>query len=153
MRNCQNNFSERALDSWVFKLILCCFYWQAMQNKGLSHILNVYLHGLRSKQVVIGPEMAEFQYEAAWRNGQWDQELDHSHQTQSTGYHQSIFTALSCLRDDEEESFQMALQHARLDTVRQLCNVSMESAYSVYPMLSRLQGLTEMEDFGSVLLE
>ncbi|XP_022082003.1 serine-protein kinase ATM-like isoform X2 [Acanthaster planci] len=125
---------------------------QAMQNLGLSHILTVYLQGLRSEEVAFGPEMAQFQYEAAWRNALWDMELDNRNQTNSSGYHQSLFTALSCLRDGESESFTGALQQARLDTLHQLSHVSIESAYSVYPMLSRLQGLVELEDFGSMML-
>ncbi|XP_038077010.1 serine-protein kinase ATM-like [Patiria miniata] len=126
---------------------------QAMQNLGLSHIMTVYLQGLRSEEVTFGPEMVQFQYEAAWRNALWDMELDDRNQTNSNGYHQSLYTALSCLRDGESESFTVALQQARKDTLHQLCHVSIESAYSVYPMLSRLQGLVEMEDFGAMLLK
>ena len=47
-----------------------------MQNLGLSHILTVYIQGLRSEGMTFGPEMVEYQYEAAWRNAVWDLELD-----------------------------------------------------------------------------
>ena len=45
-----------------------------MQNFGLGHVLNIYLQGLRSCDTTFDTEVADFQYEAAWRNGVWDLE-------------------------------------------------------------------------------
>ena len=70
----------------------------------------------------------------------------------SSGYHKSVYTALSSLRDAESDSFEVALQQARQHTVDNLCHVSMESAHSVNPLLSRLQGLTELEGFAPLIL-
>ena len=49
---------------------------QAMQNFGLGHVLNIYLQGLRSCEMTFDQEVTDFQYDAAWRNGVWDLELE-----------------------------------------------------------------------------
>ena len=52
------------------------FLLKAMQNYGLGHVLNTYLQGLRSCNMTFDPDVTDFQYEAAWRNGVWDLELE-----------------------------------------------------------------------------
>ncbi|XP_072019634.1 serine-protein kinase ATM-like [Amphiura filiformis] len=124
---------------------------QAMQNFGLGHVLNIYLQGLRSCDMAFDLEVTDFQYEAAWKNGVWDLELEDRSQAFS-GYHKSIYTALTSLKDAESDSFEVALQQARQHTIENLCHVSMESAHSVYPLLSRLQGLADLESFAPLIL-
>ncbi len=69
-----------------------------------------------------------------------------------SGYHKSIYSALTSLKDAELDSFEVALQQAWQHTIDNLCHVSMESAHSVYPLLSRLQGLADIEGFAPLIL-
>uniref|UniRef100_A0A8C4LRV0 Serine-protein kinase ATM n=1 Tax=Equus asinus asinus TaxID=83772 RepID=A0A8C4LRV0_EQUAS len=109
---------------------------QALQNLGLCHILSVYLKGLDHENKEWCAELQELHYQAAWRNMQWD----HS---EGASYHKSLYNALQSLRDREFSTFYESLKYARVKEVEELCKGSLESVYSLYPTLSRLQTIGE----------
>ena len=77
----------------------------------------MYLRGVG----VMGAEgreegVADYQYEAAWRCSIWEQEEGNSFLPSLTGrgsFHQSVFTAITALRDAEPSLLRQSLEQAR----------------------------------------
>uniref|UniRef100_A0A8C3MZA8 non-specific serine/threonine protein kinase n=1 Tax=Geospiza parvula TaxID=87175 RepID=A0A8C3MZA8_GEOPR len=116
---------------------------EALQNFGLSHTLSMYLKGLEHENTEWCAELQEIRYQAAWRNMQW------SHiSSVNPGYHESLYDALQSLRDKEFSAFHDCLKDARVNEVEELCRGSLESVYSLYPTLCRLQLIGELENAG-----
>ncbi|KAM9220531.1 serine-protein kinase ATM isoform 2-T2 [Dugong dugon] len=123
---------------------------QALQNLGLCHILSTYLKGLDDENKEWCAELQELHYQAAWRNMQWDQCNSVSRGLEGTSYHESLYNALQSLRDREFSTFYESLKYARVKEVEELCKGSLESVYSLYPTLSRLQAIGELENVGEL---
>ncbi|KAK7810840.1 LOW QUALITY PROTEIN: hypothetical protein U0070_020005 [Myodes glareolus] len=92
----------------------------------------------------------ELHYQAAWRNMQWDLCNSATQELEGASYHESLYNALQSLRNREFATFYESLKHARLKEVEELCKGSLESVYSLYPTLSRLQALGELENIGEL---
>ncbi|XP_035183026.1 serine-protein kinase ATM isoform X2 [Oxyura jamaicensis] len=123
---------------------------EALQNFGLCHNLSMYLKGLKHENTEWSAELQEMQYQAAWRNTQWDQISSVIDETEGLGYHKSLYDALQSLRDKEFSAFYDTLKDARVKEVEELCRGSLESVYSLYPTLCRLQLIGELENIGPV---
>uniref|UniRef100_A0A8D2QGN8 non-specific serine/threonine protein kinase n=1 Tax=Zonotrichia albicollis TaxID=44394 RepID=A0A8D2QGN8_ZONAL len=117
---------------------------EALQNFGLCHTLSMYLKGLEHENTEWCAELQEIRYQAAWRNMQWS----HISSVKSPGYHESLYDALQSLRDKEFSAFHDSLKDARVNEVEELCKGSLESVYSLYPTLCRLQLIGELENAG-----
>ncbi|XP_072119204.1 serine-protein kinase ATM isoform X1 [Mobula birostris] len=124
---------------------------QALQNFGLCHILTTYLKGLEVENTEWCEELQEIRFQAAWRNMQWDHIPPSRGGTSGFGYHESVCHALQSLKDQEFSSFLEVLRAARIKEVEELCRGSLESVYSLYPTLCRLQILEELETIGQRL--
>uniref|UniRef100_A0A4W3HS88 non-specific serine/threonine protein kinase n=1 Tax=Callorhinchus milii TaxID=7868 RepID=A0A4W3HS88_CALMI len=118
---------------------------QALQNFGLCHTLTTYLKGLEAENSEWCEELQEIRFQAAWRNMQWDYE------TTGPGYHESVYHAFQSLKDREFYAFYEGLKFARMKEVEELSKGSLESVYSLYPALCRLQMLGELETIGKIL--
>uniref|UniRef100_A0A8C3VYE6 Serine-protein kinase ATM n=1 Tax=Catagonus wagneri TaxID=51154 RepID=A0A8C3VYE6_9CETA len=123
---------------------------QALQNLGLCHILSVYLKGLDHENKEWCAELQELHYQVAWRNMQWDSCISVNKGVEGTSYHESLYNALQSLRDREFFTFYESLKYARVKEVEELCKGSLESVYSLYPTLSRLQAIGELENIGEL---
>eukprot|EP00069_Balaena_mysticetus_P018420 bmy_11185T0 len=123
---------------------------QALQNLGLCHILSVYLRGLDHENKEWCAELQELHYQVAWRNMQWDHCISVNKRIEGTSYHESLYNALQSLRDGEFSTFYESLKYARVKEVEELCKGSLESVYSLYPTLSRLQAIGELENIGEL---
>ncbi|XP_021062119.1 serine-protein kinase ATM [Mus pahari] len=123
---------------------------QALQNLGLSHILSIYLKGLDHERKEWCAELQELHYQTAWRNMQWDLCGSASQEVEGTSYHESLYNALQCLRNRELSTFYESLRYARVKEVEELSKGSLESVYSLYPTLSRLQAIGELENSGEL---
>ncbi|XP_036048710.1 serine-protein kinase ATM isoform X2 [Onychomys torridus] len=123
---------------------------QALQNLGLSHILSIYLKGLDHENTEWSTELQELHYQAAWRNMQWDLCCSANQELEGASYHESLYNALQSLRNREFSTFYESLRYARVKEVEELCKGSLESAYSLYPTLARLQALGELENTGEL---
>ncbi|KAM6159265.1 serine-protein kinase ATM isoform 2-T2 [Rhynchocyon petersi] len=123
---------------------------QALQNLGLCHILSTYLKGLDHENTEWCAGLQELHYQAAWRNMQWDHCTSVNKGVEGTSYHESLYNALQCLRDREFSTFYESLRYARVKEVEELCKGSLESVYSLYPTLGRLQAIGELEDMGEL---
>ncbi|XP_037361576.1 serine-protein kinase ATM [Talpa occidentalis] len=123
---------------------------QALQNLGLRHILSVYLKGLDQENKEWCAELQELHFQAAWRNMQWDDCISVNNKTEGISYHESLYNALQSLRDKEFSTFHETLKYARVKEVEELCKGSLESVYSLYPTLSRLQAIGELENIGDL---
>uniref|UniRef100_A0A452TSK9 Serine-protein kinase ATM n=1 Tax=Ursus maritimus TaxID=29073 RepID=A0A452TSK9_URSMA len=109
---------------------------QALQNLGLCHILSVYLKGLDHENKERCVELQELHYQALGL---------------FVLYHESLYNALQSLRDREFSTFYESLRYARVKEVEELCKGGLESVYSLYPTLSRLQAIGELENIGELL--
>ncbi|KAF5921129.1 hypothetical protein HPG69_018529, partial [Diceros bicornis minor] len=123
---------------------------QALQNLGLCHILSVYLKGLDHENKEWCAELQELHYQVAWRNMQWDHCTSVNKGVEGTSYHESLYNALQSLRDREFSTFYESLKYARVKEVEELCKGSLESVYSLYPTLGRLQAIGELENIGEL---
>nr|XP_033803696.1 serine-protein kinase ATM isoform X2 [Geotrypetes seraphini] len=121
---------------------------QALQNFGLCHTLSTYLKGLEHENAEWSKELQEIRYQAAWRNMQWDHSPTIKNEVIGPGYHESLYSSLQSLRDREFSGFYESLKYARVKEVEELCRGSLESVYSLYPTLCRLQSLGELESIG-----
>jgi len=125
---------------------------QAMKNFGLDHVMRMYLKGLSSENPQATAEVAELQYESAWQNCVWDLDTSTSVGSDTTqGFHQSLYSCLCALQEEEWELFQCTLDNAKSHVMDDIAHVSLESVRSVYPSLSRLQCIVELENFGSII--
>ncbi|MGH0184894.1 UNVERIFIED_CONTAM: hypothetical protein FKN15_024494 [Acipenser sinensis] len=124
---------------------------QALQNFGLCNTLVTYLKGLECETAEWGAELQEIRYQAAWRNTQWDCVPSVRDESTGPGYHESMYCALQSLRDKEFSTFHESLRYARVCEVEELCRESLESVYSLYPTLCKLQGISELESIGQLL--
>ncbi|XP_063807673.1 serine-protein kinase ATM isoform X2 [Pseudophryne corroboree] len=123
---------------------------QALQNFGLCHILSTYLQGLEQENAEWSSELQEIRFQAAWRNMQWDQSPCHKDDATGPGYHESLYRAIQSLRDKEFSSFHDHIRFARVKEVEELCKGSLESVYSLYPTLCRLQAIGELASAGQM---
>ncbi|XP_006899108.1 PREDICTED: serine-protein kinase ATM [Elephantulus edwardii] len=123
---------------------------QALQNLGLCHVLSTYLKGLDHENKEWCAELQELHYQAAWRNMQWDQCNYVNKGMDGISYHESLYNALQSLRDREFSAFYESLRYARVKEVEELCKGSLESVYSLYPTLGRLQAIGELENIGEL---
>ncbi|KAM6342208.1 serine-protein kinase ATM isoform 4-T5 [Podargus strigoides] len=121
---------------------------EALQNFGLCHTLSTYLKGLEHENTEWCAELQEIRYQAAWRNMQWGHISSVKDETRRSGYHESLYDALQSLRDKEFSAFCDSLKDARVNEVEELCKGSLESVYSLYPTLCRLQLIGELENIG-----
>ncbi|MEE6472818.1 hypothetical protein FKM82_009734 [Ascaphus truei] len=121
---------------------------QALQNFGLSHMLSTYLRGLEHENAEWSAELQEIRFQAAWRNMQWDHSPSIKNEAAGPGYHESLFRAIQSLRDREFSGFNDNLKYARIKEVEELCKGSLESVYSMYPTLCRLQAIGELANVG-----
>uniref|UniRef100_A0A8D2N2K7 non-specific serine/threonine protein kinase n=1 Tax=Zonotrichia albicollis TaxID=44394 RepID=A0A8D2N2K7_ZONAL len=119
---------------------------EALQNFGLCHTLSMYLKGLEHENTEWCAELQEIRYQAAWRNMQWRSSVKSV--LPYPGYHESLYDALQSLRDKEFSAFHDSLKDARVNEVEELCKGSLESVYSLYPTLCRLQLIGELENAG-----
>ncbi|XP_061484637.1 serine-protein kinase ATM isoform X2 [Rhineura floridana] len=123
---------------------------QALQNFGLCDTLSIYLKGLEQENKECCVELQEIRYQAAWRNMQWDQISSVKGELGGQGYHESLYDALQCLRDNEFSTFYERLNCARVKEVEELSKGSLESVYSLLPILCRLQIIGELECIGQL---
>ncbi|KAM9320664.1 serine-protein kinase ATM [Gastrophryne carolinensis] len=123
---------------------------QALQNFGLSHMLSTYLRGLENENSDWSAELQEVRFQAAWRNMQWDQSPVYRGGASEPGYHESLYRAIQSLRDKEFTTFKDHIKYARVKEVEELCRGSLESVYSLYPTLCRLQAIGELANAGQM---
>ncbi|KAM9566085.1 serine-protein kinase ATM [Guaruba guarouba] len=121
---------------------------EALQNFGLRHTLSMYLKGLEHENTEWSAELQEIRYQAAWRTMQWGDISSVEDEAGRPGYHESLYDALQSLRDKEFSAFYDGLRDARVNEVQELCKGSLESVYSLYPTLCRLQLIGELENTG-----
>nr|ACG68443.1 ataxia telangiectasia mutated protein [Branchiostoma floridae] len=124
----------------------------ALKNFGCGHVLNMYLKGIRSECVADSPELREAQYQAAWRNGIWDLDVDAGVDA-IPGFHQGLYTGVCSVKDRDSTLFETTVKQTRLSVVGRLASTGLESARSVYPHLVRLRCLIELQDFKTLVTD
>ena len=91
------------------------FSFQSLRQLGLYHVLNMYLCGVEGvRGDCVG--LTEYQYEAAWRCGQWEEggvSLVTPVLSPSGDYHQTLYSCLTALKDGEIEVLNSSIAEAR----------------------------------------
>eukprot|EP00058_Branchiostoma_floridae_P018809 XP_002604298.1 hypothetical protein BRAFLDRAFT_88587 [Branchiostoma floridae] len=118
----------------------------ALKNFGCGHVLNM------SECVADSPELREAQYQAAWRNGIWDLDVDAGVDAMP-GFHQGLYTGVCAVKDRDSTLFETTVKQTRLSVVGRLASTGLESARSVYPHLVRLRCLIELQDFKTLVTD
>ena len=114
----------------------------ALQRLGLHHLLNKFVN------TESYCEFESYQYECGWRLGQWDM-LTTENSSSSPEYEKHHYMCLKALHDLDIGRLLKEVTKARLCIVNSLINASLESSKNLYPALSQLQALQEIEDFAS----
>ncbi|XP_060761720.1 serine-protein kinase ATM [Neoarius graeffei] len=126
---------------------------ESLQNLGLCGILNTYLHGLRRHGAEWAPALREFHFQAAWRNTQWETDVDERSEKLNPGFNESMFTALQALKDKDCFMFEQTLKYTRGSVVEELCRGSLEAVSSLYPALRSLQMIEEIQSVKQLFRE
>ncbi|XP_014671561.1 PREDICTED: serine-protein kinase ATM-like [Priapulus caudatus] len=118
---------------------------KALQCAGLDHVLHSYLEQLRAEnRMEDDAGLQSVFYGSAWRDlGQWN--LDTTHRSQSAEFQQTIYSALQQVADGNEASAAMSLAAGREAVIGQLLHAGLETTRNIYPALSSLQCLNELE--------
>ena len=88
---------------------------QSLRQLGLYHVLNMYLCGVEGVRGD-GVGLTEYQYEAAWRCGQWEEggaSLVTPTTSPSGDYHQTLYSCLTALKDGETDLLNSSVAEAR----------------------------------------
>lgn len=95
------------------------------------------------------PEITEYQYECAWRLGTWDLKRSDPAE-EKPGLHQLLFQSLLALKNVDLLEFRVSINQARLQILDQLVEVSLESCRNIYPALTSLQLVRDVEEVGQL---
>nr|XP_045624832.1 serine-protein kinase ATM-like isoform X1 [Procambarus clarkii]XP_045624833.1 serine-protein kinase ATM-like isoform X1 [Procambarus clarkii] len=121
---------------------------EGLREMGLFNTLNALLSETSLK---ISQEVSEAQWESAWRLSQWDS-VNFNNKFSEEGllelkpsFHQQLFCALQSLHHQDLWSLHKQTMQARKGVIRQLRLSRAESSSSIYPLLSQLQILSEVE--------
>lgn len=123
----------------------------SMQNLGLYHLLDFYLRGFASKFPTSVTELSESQLQTAWHCCKWEldpkesQILESGREEDSMNFHMGAYVTLRALHEGDERTFWSTLRQARLEQVKNIGLISIESTKSVSPALVKLQFFNEIE--------
>ncbi|XP_051160028.1 serine-protein kinase ATM-like [Leptopilina boulardi] len=124
-----------------------------LQQTGLYFLLNQFASSLNDDKV--NKENNDYKYECAWRLGDWNL-LEQKSSSQislieekNQSYYQYHYEALKCLNDNDKMGVKQAIDNARCCVIKCLRNISHESTKAVYPMLTQLQMLREIEEWNN----
>ncbi|XP_043476471.1 serine-protein kinase ATM-like [Leptopilina heterotoma] len=124
-----------------------------LQQTGLYFLLNQFTSSINEDKV--NKQHNDYKYECAWRLGDWNLlEQKSSSQTsvnslideKNPSYCQYHYEALKCLNENDKMGVKQAIDNARCCVIKCLRNISLESTKAVYPMLTQLQMLREIEE-------
>ncbi|KAJ8933927.1 hypothetical protein NQ314_013683 [Rhamnusium bicolor] len=97
----------------------------------------------------------ESQYECLWRLAQWSAEENRVVLSENSldpiNFEKYRFFALKALHDSNEYAFAEAKKSQILCVIEHLRHTSLESSQNLYPILTQLQALNEMEDFAEAM--
>ncbi|XP_042205205.1 serine-protein kinase ATM-like [Homarus americanus] len=120
---------------------------KGLRELGFFNTLSIYIQGVSLK---FSQEVSEARCEAAWRLSQWEStEFDGKSSEDETedgvNFHHHMLHALQSLHYQDFGSLQQQTHQARQGVIRQLKLSRAESSSSIYPVLSQLQILSELE--------
>lgn len=142
--------------------------WGNASTRGILHSLQQSgLHNLVARVISTSNKEQEnvedFMYETAWRLADWNileshrthENLEHSSlnfasNSRSNDYHSLHYRALKSLRESDSVGLRAFLDDARTSLVSSLRKISLECSQTVYPILSQLRMLREVEDFANI---
>lgn len=107
--------------------------------------------GLYHIPLLCTKETEEPQYECLWRLSQWDvtgnERISCDNTLNLESYEKYRFYSLKSLHDNNICSFKDGYKWQNICLVENLKHKSFESSHNLYPVLTHLQSLVEMEDF------
>ncbi|KAI4341398.1 hypothetical protein MLD38_026128 [Melastoma candidum] len=127
---------------------------RALQRNGCTHLLDLYFHGLTSCEGYFqsDEELAELEYEAAWRAGNWDFSLLSRHTSFPTSQHlksdqfnENLLCCLRALKEGEFGEFHGKLCGSKQRLVWLMSHASEESTEYIFSTVMKLQILHHLD--------
>lgn len=116
----------------------------ALTRCGLYKTANDLSNGYGTSSAAV----REYQYQCAWRLGNWDRHHVMDCSDDKPGFHQSVFNALFALKQGDHLELANQLTESRSIVIDQLRKAgSLESCRVIYPALSCLRVIQDVEDF------
>ncbi|KAH1001560.1 hypothetical protein HUJ04_005560 [Dendroctonus ponderosae] len=120
------------------------------QNLNIDNLLMSFkMNHLYQMPLLCESLCREPDYECLWRLGQWKMsKIDHikPQKIEYRDYEKYKFNCLKAVCDNDEYTFSAAKQQMSKCIVDKLKHTSLESSKSLYPILSQMQSLIEVED-------
>ncbi|XP_050594170.1 serine-protein kinase ATM isoform X2 [Bombus affinis] len=125
-----------------------------LYQSGLHYLLTNFISTMSNNGVKIDKDI---QYECAWRLSNWDIcETNQALYPQNNcnlkleitehNYHFYHYEALKYFHEGNETAIQNAIQNARIDIIKALKNINLESSKTIYEKLMQLQLINEIEE-------
>ncbi|CAH0387846.1 unnamed protein product [Bemisia tabaci] len=112
----------------------------SMKNCGLYSLADQLMKSDESESI------SDLQYDISWRLSNWSLSMNGNCRT----YEKWHYAALKSLHVLDVESMKLNLKEARLSVLESLSSASLQSTKNIYPFLSKLQCLQEIEDVNEV---
>lgn len=110
-------------------------YLKSLQNIGLHHLAST-----------AGNKNLEAMCECAWRLGHWDIPIPDNNGT-VIDFEKYHFLALKSFHENDNASMKQAIEKARNIIIQSLKHASLECSKNLYPSLTKLHCLVELENF------
>ncbi|XP_028138214.2 serine-protein kinase ATM-like [Diabrotica virgifera virgifera] len=129
------------------------FYANATTSLGSSskELMDSFKSNSLYQIPVICSKLDEPEYECLWRLGHWSFEEKKRNVNKTTIVHEDFekyrFYSLKALHDNNQCAFEESFNCQLLNVVNDIKNISLESSHNLYPALTQLQSLVEIEDF------
>ncbi|KAL9265361.1 Serine/threonine-protein kinase ATM-like protein [Drosera capensis] len=127
---------------------------KSLQQIGCSHILDLYCHGLvsRNDEFRHDVEFAELQYEAAWRAGNWNfslistgaDALISSSDDKMGHFNENLHKCLRALKEGDLSEFYGRLNDSKQELLLSISHASEESTGYIYSSIVKLQTLDHL---------
>ena len=135
----------------------------SLQKSGHEHILHYYLHGFNQINPNDSEIISETQFEYFWRTSTWHPDISQlqnnlsddssSSSVPNLPFHQGVFYCLRSFIDFDKVNFIKCMKLTRLSLIHELQFMSVESTKNIYPVLSKLLFLNEIDSAWSFQLK
>ena len=111
------------------------------------------LYGTMSCVAAAAAAIDEYQLECAWRLADWSlvAGVVGDDEDASAGINSVIYRSLNALRQSHWSQLAELVERGRWSVMERMCSASLESCRNVYPWLTQLRLINQVEDMGAVL--
>ncbi|XP_058790954.1 serine-protein kinase ATM [Phymastichus coffea] len=146
------NFQK--LDKLTLSHDVECSIGYKVSEKGLITALKASSHYYLANRLLAMPSltdpMEDLRFDCYWRLSDWNQVINYDKpvsRRKAGHFSESHYYALQCLHENNKSSLDAFLEQAHFCVIKELNNISLESCKAIYPKLTKLQMLREIEEF------